>query len=69
MTQYEDTLATAVQNVVSMSVVAMTFRWTALIPPPERMVEWVLGAAVAVSILTYNIIRIAQAIKKKKTDE
>ena len=61
----EDIVATATQNVISLSVIAATFRWSVFIPPPERMIEWMLGALVAVSILVYNIIRIIQAIKYK----
>ena len=73
MSNHEDIIATATQNVISLSVIAATFRWSAFIPPPERMIEWILGALVAVSILTYNIIRIVQAIKyrgrNRKSDD
>lgn len=65
MSNQEDIVISIGQNVLSAVVIATTFHWDSLIPAADRIVEWILGAAVAVSILVYNIVRIYQALKKK----
>ena len=58
-------------NAVSWFIVAATFSYTELIPSADRIVEWIVGLVVAMSIICFNIIRARHywiqigAIKKK----
>ncbi len=69
MTHAEDVLAITVQNAISYAVVAISFQFNSLIPPPERIVEWLLGATVAISMIAYNCVRLYQALKSGKHKE
>ena len=65
-TQIEDYLELAGLNVASGLFMLATFRWEALIPSPERIIEWSVGLMVGGSIITLNVIKAVNAYKNKK---
>jgi len=68
MTHFEDNLITVGQNVLSITLMAASFKWTSLLPPPDRIIEFVLGVLVGLSVVVFNIVRTWQSIKQKRKE-
>jgi hypothetical protein len=47
-------------NIASSLFLAATFRWDMLIPPPERIVEWVVGLTVGLTIIVLNVAKLVK---------
>lgn len=69
MTDKEEIVVTAAQNIVSYTGAALMFRWTDLIPQPDRVIEWAAGLFLVATISIYNIVKTRQILRGKHKDK
>lgn len=62
MSPQDDNIHMIFQNVISLTAMVITMDWST----PEGIAEWIVGTVVAVSIATYNIVRIVGYIKDRR---
>lgn len=62
----EDLIELAGLNLASGLFMLATFRWEALIPSPDRIVEWSIGLMVGLTIIILNLVKIVKAYKNKR---